>query len=363
MKYVDEFRDLHIAKKLVKEISRHVAGNYRMMEVCGTHTQTIYRYGLKDLLPGQIEFLSGPGCPVCVSPTSFIDRAICYSRIKDYIVATFGDMMKVPGSRSSLEKERAQGHDIRVVYSSLDALQIALKNPYKTVVFLGVGFETTAPTVAASIVEAKKRKVDNFCVLSGHKVMPPALRALVAGKKLNIDAFILPAHVSTIIGANPYSFIADEFGIDCVIAGFEPLDVLQGVYMLLAAKTKGARPGVKIQYTRVVKKSGNKQAVNLIDKVFRSTTAAWRGLGDIPASGLAIREDYKFFDAESRRKVNISKIKENPLCICGEVLKGLKSPTDCRLFGRPCKPGNPVGACMVSSEGTCSTYFKYGVGR
>lgn len=363
MRYVDEFRDLQLAKRLVKDISKRISGNYRIMEVCGTHTQTIFRYGLRYLLPKEIEFLSGPGCPVCVSPTSFMDKAICYSRMKDFIIVTFGDMLKVPGSNSSLEKEKAKGADIRIVYSSLDALRIAVKNPYKKVVFLGVGFETTAPTVAASVIEAKKRNIDNFYVLSGHKLMPPALNALVSGKKLNIDAFILPAHVSTIIGSNPYSFITERFGIDCVIAGFEPLDVLQGVHMLLKAREKRSKPAVKLQYIRVVKKNGNRHAIGLIEDVFKRGTSEWRGLGNIPDSGLLMRDKYKSFNVEFHRKANVGRAKENPLCICGEILKGVKTPSECKLFGKVCKPDSPVGPCMVSSEGTCATYFKYGVRR
>ena len=359
MKYVDEFRDLQIAKKVLREISKYSKSHYRIMEVCGTHTQTIFRYGLQHLLPESIKFLSGPGCPVCVSPTDFIDKAIGYSKIKDFIITTFGDMMKVPGSHSSLEKEKANGQDVRVVYSSLDALEIASRNPYKKVVFLGVGFETTAPTVAASLIEAKKKNIDNFFVLSGHKIMPPALKALLEGKKLNIDAFILPAHVSTIIGSRPYSFIAETFGIDCVIAGFEPLDVLQGVLMLLKAKASGSKPSIKLQYIRVVKKNGNRRAISVIENVFRTDSARWRGLGNISGSGLAIRDKYKFFDIESHRKIKIGKPKENPLCICASVLKGLKTPLDCRVFGKACKPDNPVGPCMVSGEGTCATYYKY----
>ena len=361
MKYVDEFRNLRIAKRILKDIPKYLRGEYKIMEVCGTHTQTIFRYGLRCLLPKEIKLLSGPGCPICVSPVNFIDKAVAYSRMKECIIATFGDMMKVPGSNSSLEKERSAGSDIRVVYSSLDALRIAVKNPGKKIIFLGVGFETTVPTIAASIIEAKKKGIDNFYVLSGHKVMPPALKALVSGGQVNIDAFILPAHVSTIIGSRPYSFIADEFGIDCVIAGFEPLDVLQGIHMLLEAKARNLKPGIKLQYIRVVKKDGNRHAISLIKEVFKKDDSEWRGLGNIPGSGLAIREKYKYFDIESHRKVSAGRSKENPLCLCGEILKGLKTPVECRLFGKRCRPERPIGACMVSSEGTCANYFKYGV--
>jgi hydrogenase expression/formation protein HypD len=363
MKYVDEFRNLEIAKRVSKEIRRRLEDEYRIMEVCGTHTQTIFRYGLKSLLPRGIKLLSGPGCPICVSPVDFVDKAIYYSRLKDFIVTTFGDMLKVPGSGSSLEKERAKAKDIRVVYSSLDALDIAVKNPYKKIVFLGIGFETTAPTIAATILEAEKRKIDNFFVLCGHKVMPPALKALVGDRKLNIDAFILPAHVSTIIGSKPYTFIADKFGIDCVIAGFEPLDVLQGIHMLVSSRVKGMRPGVKIQYRRVVKKDGNKKAVGIVEKVFGVSSSRWRGIGDIPGSGLKIGKEFRRFDIESYKRPDIPRSKENPLCICGQILKGMKSPSECSLFGRACKPERPIGACMVSSEGTCATHYKYGEKR
>jgi len=228
-------------------------------------------------------------------------------------------------------------------------------------VFLGVGFETTTPTIAASIIEAKKKGIDNFSVLTGHKVMPPALEALVKGKKLNVDAFILPAHVSTIIGSRPYSFIAKEYGIDCVIAGFEPLDVLQGTHMLLKARAKSEQPSIKLQYSRVVKKDGNKQALAVIKEVFKEDDSEWRGIGNIPGSGLVIKNKYKDFDIEKKRKVEIGKPKDHPLCLCGEVLKGLKTPRDCKLFGKACTLRNPVGPCMVSGEGTCATHYKYGV--
>ncbi|PIU41713.1 MAG: hydrogenase formation protein HypD [Candidatus Omnitrophica bacterium CG07_land_8_20_14_0_80_42_15] len=362
MKYVDEFRDIGIAKKILKDISCHVDGEYKIMEVCGTHTQNIFRYGLRQLLPKEIKLFSGPGCPVCVSPTSFIDKAIAYSRISSFIIATFGDMLKVPGSSSSLEKEKSKGGDIRIVYSSLDAIGIAARNPGKKIVFLGIGFETTIPTVAASVIEAKKNRINNFYVLSGHKIMPPALEALLEDKKISIDGFILPAHVSAIIGSVPYEFIPNKFNIDCVIAGFEPLDILHGIYMLLKSRFDGLKPRVRLQYTRVVKRKGNRKAIGLIKEVFRQTDSEWRGLGNIPGSGLVLSNAYKQFDIEMNRKIIVSRPKENPLCLCGEVLKGLKVPLECKLFGKRCTPQAPVGACMVSGEGTCATYYKYGEG-
>ena len=363
MKYVDEFRD----KKLIKSISDKISEitdnkrTYRFMEVCGTHTMAIFRYGLRSLVPDNIQFISGPGCPVCVTEDDYIDRAIALGREKDVILATFGDMLKVPGSEYSLEEARSEGSVVKVVYSTTDALGLAKKNPEKKIVFLGVGFETTAPTIASSILEAEKKKITNYFVLSGHKIMPPALRALAGEKDTAIDGLILPAHVSAIIGSKPYEFLARKFRIPGAVSGFEPVDILQGVYMLLKQISRN-KPDIEIQYKRVVKREGNKSAQDLLDNVFEKTDTAWRGLGVIKKSGLGIRKKFRAFDAEKVFNIKNKKFKKKLKgCICGRILKGVKIPLDCALFGKECHPKHPVGACMVSSEGTCAAYFKYHV--
>jgi hydrogenase expression/formation protein HypD len=357
MKYVDEFRDRYIIKRLAGEIRRAMEGRaaYRIMEVCGTHTMNIFRFGLKTLLPANITLVSGPGCPVCVTPNEYIDKAIWISRLKNCIITTFGDMLRVPGSRSSLEKERTAGRSIRIVYSTTDALSIAHRNPDREIVFLAVGFETTIPTVAQSIIAAKREGIRNFSVLCGHKTMPSALKAIAEDRSIDVDGFLLPGHVSAVTGSRPYGFLASRYGRACVIAGFEPADILQSILMLVRQK----RPKVEIQYTRVIKRSGNAIAKKSIAAVFFKTLSLWRGIGIIKDSGLAIRPSFREFDAEARFAPASPKTKENRLCICGDVIRGVKSPPQCPLFGSICNPANPVGACMVSSEGTCGVYYKY----
>ena len=302
MKYIDEFRNGTIAINLSRKIDDLVRGldTITLMEVCGSHTMNIYRYGLKKLLPSNIRLLSGPGCPVCVTPTSYIDTAIAISQkySQEVLITTFGDLFRAPGSSSSLEREKARGASVIVVYSTLDALEVAKKNAGKKVVFLGIGFETTTPTIAASIIEAEKRNLTNYFVLTSHKVMPPVMEALLRDKELNLDGFLCPAHVSTIIGSKPYEFIARDFHIPCVIAGFEPLDILQGIYMLLEQITR-KESSVKIQYSRVAKYEGNPTALALLDRVFEPCDAEWRGLGIIPGSGLKLRSQYERFDARA----------------------------------------------------------------
>ena len=358
MKYIDEFRNRKLAGKLAEEI-RKAAGDgrrYGFMEVCGTHTMSIFRFGIRALLPENIRLISGPGCPVCVTPDAFIDKAVKLANIKGVTVATFGDMMKVPGTGSSLMEEKAKGRDIRVVYSTTDALDLAKNKPKRNVVFLGVGFETTAPTVAASIVAAKKERIKNYFVLSAHKTMPNALAALASEGDLRIDGFILPAHVSAVIGTKPYNFLAASYNKRCVVAGFEPIDILQGILMLL----KQTRPRVEIQYSRIVRAGGNKRALAVMEEVFEEADSVWRGIGEIKKSGLAIRKHYSAFDAGNIFDLRVPKRKEHKGCMCGAVLKGVKTPPDCALFKKTCTPENPVGPCMVSSEGACNTYYRYG---
>lgn len=358
MRYVDEFRDGRLIKKVASQIRKAADKNrmYNIMEVCGTHTMSIFRYGLRDILPSNINLISGPGCPVCVTPNEYLDKAIAIANMKNTVIATFGDMLKVPGSYSSLEKERARGSDIRIVYSSLDALELARKNIGKNIIFLGIGFETTAPTVAQSLVIAKKEGLKNYYVFCGHKTMPKVLEALVADNLIKVDGFLLPGHVSAIIGSMPYQFLSKVYKKRCVISGFEPLDILQSILMLLEQKT----PKIEIQYNRIIEKNGNVLARKAIEKVFERSSSIWRGIGLVPSSGLKIKKEYKDFDARLKFRPSITAPRDNVKCFCGDVLKGIKTPYNCPSFAKICTPENPVGACMVSSEGTCAAYYRYG---
>jgi hydrogenase expression/formation protein HypD len=357
MKFIDEFRDKGIAEGLIQRIHKTSTRPIQLMEVCGTHTVSIFRYGIRSLLPAHIRLLSGPGCPVCVTPNNDIDLAIALSRQKDVIIVTFGDMMRVPGSTSSLQKEKAEGRDIRIVYSSLEALKIAKESPGKKVVFLAIGFETTSPTIAVALIRTKEEKIRNLFFLNSQKRVPPALRALLQSKQLGIDGFILPGHVSTIIGTKPYQFISKEFGRPAVITGFEPLDILQGISMLIE-QIEANRAQVEIQYRRVVHDEGNPIALSKIYEVFEEDEGNWRGIGLIPNSGYRFKKSYNEMDVRNF-DVEVEPSKEHPECLCGEVLQGIKTPLECRLFKAVCHPENPIGPCMVSIEGTCHTYFKF----
>jgi hydrogenase expression/formation protein HypD len=357
MKFIDEFRNKAIARGLVERIQRISGQPIQLMEVCGTHTVSIFRYGIRSLLPPNIRLISGPGCPVCVTPNHDIDLAIALSRQPNVILATFGDMMKVPGSSSNLQKERAEGRDVRIIYSSLDTLQIAKANPRKKVIFFAIGFETTSPTIAVAIIRTREEKVKNLLFLNSQKRIPPAIRMLLLAKRVGIDGFLLPGHVSTIIGTKPYQFIAEEFGIPAVITGFEPLDILQGIWLLACQREKG-RASVEIQYRRVVREVGNPYAMAKIDEVFDITEGHWRGLGRIPDSGYRFRDPYGMVDARNL-EVEVEPSMEHSECLCGEVLQGITAPSECRLFQKVCHPENPIGPCMVSIEGTCYTHFKY----
>jgi len=358
MKYVDEFRDRRLIDKAAEEIRKAVdkGRTYNIMEVCGTHTMSVFRFGLKGILPANIRLISGPGCPVCVTPNEFIDKAIAIANMKAVIIATFGDMLKVPGSRSSLEKEKASGADIRIVYSSIDALDLARQNPKKEVVFLGIGFETTAPTIAQSILAASREHLKNYSVLCGHKTMPEVLKTLVADKITKIDSFLLPGHVSAVIGSRPYQFLSKKYRKNCVICGFEPTDILQSILMIIKQKM----PKVDIQYDRIIERCGNKLAQRSIEKVFQESESTWRGFGILPKSGLKIRREYKDFDAQLKFRPKIDEPRDNTRCFCGYILKGVKTPYDCPSFAKTCTPENPAGACMVSSEGTCAAYYRFG---
>ena len=357
MKYIDEYRDKNSVNKLLDLINKASKKKVFFMEVCGGHTMSIQKFGIPSLLPANIKLLSGPGCPVCVSSKSFIDQAIAYSRIDNVIITTFGDLIRVPGSTSSLDKEKANGRDIRIVYSILEALKIAQNNTAKKVIFLGIGFETTAPGTAAGIINAHKIGLTNFFTYSSHKIMPPAMSALIdEGVKLN--GYIAPGHVSTITGIEIYKPIAEKYKLGVVVSGFEPIDVLQSILMLVN-QVENNSPKVEIQYKRVVKAEGNIKAKEILSEVFTLREDWWRGFGNIPESGLCIKEKYSAYDAEKQFKVEVEPLVEEKGCICGEILKGLKTPKDCKLFSKVCNPSNPVGACMVSAEGSCAAFYRY----
>jgi len=328
------------------------------MEVCGTHTMAVRRNGLPSLFPETVRLISGPGCPVCVTPVGYVDHALALAEQPDVTITTFGDLIRVPGSFSSLERARAQGASVEVVYSPLDALALARRRPDRQVVFLGVGFETTAPTAAAAIRQAAKEGLENFSVLGAHKVIPPAMELLASAPDLALDGFLCPGHVSTIIGTEAYRPIAEDFGLPCVVAGFEPLDVMQGLVML-TAQVRSGRSDVENQYRSVVRPEGNPRAMAVIEELFEPEDTTWRGLGTIPASGLKIREEFAHYDAARRFQVDLPQPVEPKGCLCGEILKGTRQPADCPLFGSRCTPRNPVGACMVSSEGTCAAHYRY----
>jgi len=361
MKYLRKFRSRKDAEILIDKIRMLPLDNERitLMEVCGSHTMAIHKYGIREVVPRQINLISGPGCPVCVTGMAYIDQAVTLAGLEGVIVATFGDMMNVPGSSTTLMNARTSGRDIRVVYSTLDALDLARNNKERQVVFLGIGFETTAPTIAASVLQARKEKLANYSVLVSHKLMPPAMRALASDPAVGVHGYICPAHVSAVIGSQAYEFLAREFGVACVVAGFEPLDILQGIYLLLRQILSG-KPRVDNEYSRVVKTEGNRVARKTMEKIFEPCEGHWRGIGTIPGSGLTFRPQWAEFDAAKRFPVQVSLVSEPSGCICGDILKGIKIPSDCSLFGEKCSPEHPVGACMVSSEGTCAAWFKYG---
>ncbi len=361
MRFVDEYRDAELGKRLVERIHHRSTKPIRLMEFCGGHTVAIIKHGIRQLLPSHIEMLSGPGCPVCVTATADLDKMIALARLPDVVIATFGDMVKVPGSYSSLQQVKAEGSDIRIVYSTQDALNIARDNPSKSVIFLGIGFETTAPTIAASILEAASEGVGNYYVLSLHKLCPPVIKALLDSGEVRLDGIICPGHVSTIIGSRPYNFIPRDYGIACVISGFEPLDILLCVDKLVAQIESG-EPGVEIAYRRGVRPEGNQRAIEIMAQVFEPCDARWRGMGTVPRSGLALRKEYQDFDAEHAFEIKAEPAREPEGCLCGEILRGVKVPSDCKLFRSVCRPENPVGPCMVSSEGSCSAYYHYGEG-
>ena len=362
MKFVDEFRDAELAQAVGAQIAAlcEPGRHYKIMEVCGGHTHTIYRYGVQDHLPDDLELVHGPGCPVCVIPMGRVDDGIAIARRPDVILTCFGDMMRVPGGDGSFLDANAAGTDIRMVYSPLDALRIARQNPDKQVVFYAIGFETTAPSTALTVLRAKAEGITNFSVFCNHVTIIPAIKAILDSPDLRLDAFIGPGHVSTVIGCRPYDFIAREHGKPLVCAGFEPLDLLQSIYMIMKQLAEG-RSVVENQYSRVVPWDGNPVALRVLGDVFALRPYfEWRGLGSISQSALQLSERYADYDAELRFDVPGVRVADPKSCQCGEVLKGVLKPWECKVFGTACTPETPIGTCMVSSEGACAAYYTFG---
>ncbi|MBT8342221.1 MAG: hydrogenase formation protein HypD [Desulfatitalea sp.] len=356
--YACAFQDAGIAGHLVHRIAQAANNPIRIMEVCGTHTMALFRHGIRSLLPRTITMLSGPGCPVCVTEQTDIDRCIALARQKDVVVATFGDLMRVPGSTASLQMAKAAGADVRVVYSAMDAVNLARRQTGRIVAFLGIGFETTAPTVGGAILAAEQLDLPNFCVLSAHKTVPPALETLMAYPGTTIDGFLLPGHVSIISGVRAYRRWFGRCQIPSVVAGFEPIDLLQGI-LALVRQIQADAPALENAYGRAVTENGNTAAQEVLARVFEPVDARWRGMGTIANSGLAIRSAYARFDAARRFDLAVTPLPPTKGCICGDILTGVKTPRHCPLFGSTCTPATPVGPCMVSSEGTCAAYYSY----
>ena len=362
MRYVDEYRAGEVAAGLAEQIAGLVepGRTYKLMEVCGGHTHAIYKHGIEDLLPLEIELVHGPGCPVCVIPMGRQDDAIAIAERPEVIFTTFGDMLRVPSTRGSLLDAKARGADVRMVYSPLDALRIARENPDREVVFFAIGFETTTPSTAITLLRAREEGIRNFFVFANHVTIIPAIRAILDSPDLRLDGFIGPGHVSTVIGLRPYRFIARDYGRPVVVSGFEPLDVLQGVYMAMSQLAQG-RCEVENQYTRVVREEGNPLALKAIARTMElRTTFEWRGLGFISQSALRLRDEFADWDAEVRYEVPGVRVADPKACQCGEVLKGVIKPWECKVFGTACTPDHPIGTCMVSSEGACAAYYNYG---
>ena len=359
MKYLDEYRDTELTRPLVEELKNSVTRPLRIMEVCGSHTMAIFRNGLRTILPDGMELISGPGCPVCVTSASHMDAFITMSERPGVRVAIFGDLFRVPGSHGSLANASARGAKVDIVYSPMDGLEIAINNPSELVVFLGVGFETTTPGIAATLLAAKNQNVKNFVLFSTQKTMIAPMTALLSDENLKIDGLLCPGHVSSIIGAGAWEPLVNKFGLACVVGGFETADLLKSLTLLARQVGKG-NPKVENIYPRAVSWEPNSRAEKMVEELFEPVDMAWRGLGILPDSGLKIRPEYADFDAEVRLDIDLVETAEPAGCICGEILKGINNPRECPLFDTRCKPENPVGPCMVSSEGTCAAYHKYG---
>ncbi len=359
MKFVDEYRNREAVQTLATAIRTTTTRPWTIMEMCGGQTHTIVKYGLGDLLPPEITLVHGPGCPVCVTPVELIDRALAIASIHDVIFTSFGDMLRVPGSSKDLLSVKADGGDVRIVYSPLDAVRLASENPERKVVFFGVGFETTAPANAMAVFQAHRQNLKNFSLLSAHVLVPPAIRTILSSPGNQVQGFLAAGHVCTVMGFEEYIPLAREFHTPIIITGFEPVDILQGIHMTVRQLEQG-RADVENQYARVVRREGNPAARTIIEEVFEVTDRAWRGIGIIPASGFGIRKKYEKFNAELQFRVDHIEARESPLCIAGSVLQGLRKPVECPAFGRECTPEFPLGAPMVSSEGACAAHYRYG---
>jgi hydrogenase expression/formation protein HypD len=359
MKYQSEYRDPVAAQKLQRAIARLTTRPWTIMEVCGGQTHTIVKYGIDELLPAEVELVHGPGCPVCVTPLELIDKAITLASRPDVIFCSFGDMLRVPGSGRDLLHVKAAGGDVRIVYSPLDCLKIAEQNPARTVVFFAVGFETTSPANAMAVWQARQRRIDNFAMLVSHVLVPPAMSAILSSPHNRVQGFLAAGHVCTVMGYEEYEALADRFGIPIVVTGFEPLDLLEGVFQCVSMLEQG-RSGVANQYVRAVRREGNAAALQLIREVFEVTDRKWRGIGEIPQSGWRLRAEYQHFDAERRFAVECLHVPQSSQCISGLILQGVKKPHQCPAFGKQCTPEHPLGATMVSSEGACAAYYNYG---
>ncbi|MCA9163562.1 MAG: hydrogenase formation protein HypD [Planctomycetales bacterium] len=359
MKYQDEYRDPVAAKRLQQAIRREVTQPWTIMEICGGQTHTIVRYGIDELLPPEVELVHGPGCPVCVTPLELIDKATAIAAQPDVIFCSFGDMLRVPGSRGDLLSVKALGADVRIVYSPLDCLKIAEQNPSREVVFFAVGFETTAPANAMSVWQASRRGINNFSVLVSHVLVPPAMSSLLSSPTNRVQGFLAAGHVCAVMGYEVYEPLAERFHVPIVVTGFEPLDLLEGIYQCVTM-LKHRRVGVHNQYARAVKRTGNPAAITLLNEVFEVGDRKWRGIGVIPQSGYRLRAEYQAFDAERRFGIGRIEISESPECISGQILQGICRPHECTAFGTRCTPEHPLGATMVSSEGACAAYYNYG---
>lgn len=358
MKYLNEYRDSTLVKNIANKIAEITTRDWSIMEICGGQTHSIMKYNLEELLPDKITLIHGPGCPVCVTPLEKIDKALKIASMENVIFTTFGDMMRVPGSRDDLLSVKANGADVRMVYSPLDAVKLAEANPDKKVVFFAVGFETTSPANAVSVIEAKRRGLQNYSILASHVLVPPAIEALLSDKTSEIEGFLAAGHVCTVMGYNDYYPLVEKFNTPIVVSGFEPVDILQGIY-LVVKQLEENRSELENQYSRVVTKDGNKVAQKMIFDVFEISDMKWRGIGDIPLSGFRINENYAEFDAEKIFEVEDIKVDEPENCIAGEILMGKKKPVECAAFGKECTPEHPLGAPMVSTEGACAAYFHY----
>ncbi|MBL4939781.1 MAG: hydrogenase formation protein HypD [Lutibacter sp.] len=357
MKYLSEYRNYDATKKYIDEIHKITTQVWNIMEICGGQTHGLVKNGILDLLPDKVRMIHGPGCPVCVTPLNLIDKAIELLE-QGVIVCSFGDMIRVPGSKKSLLEAKAIGGDLRILYSPIEAVSIAKQNPDKEVVFFAVGFETTAPANALSVLHAEKEGINNYSILASHVLVPPAMEAILSDELCTIDGFLAAGHVCAIMGIQDYYPIVSNYKIPIVVTGFEPLDLVQGIYMAVKQLEEG-RCELENQYSRVVKEHGNTAAIEVIRKVFEIGAREWRGIGEIPNSGFIVKEDYRKYDAEAKFDISYMKTPENPDCIAGEILRGIKKPNQCDQFGKTCKPANPLGAPMVSSEGACAAYYHF----